>query len=77
MVHQHHKLVIMVVHDLTMALRYSDYIILLEKGSVISLRGAAHEVLNPENIFNVYGVDVNIFRWKLCCTYLEYIFIFN
>lgn len=59
LVHQHHKLVIMVVHDLTMALRYSDYIILLEKGSVIS-QGAAHEVLNPENIFNVYGVDVNI-----------------
>ena len=59
LVHQHHKLVIMVVHDLTMALRYSDYIILLEKGSIIS-QGAAHEVLNPENIFNVYGVDVNI-----------------
>ena len=64
LVHQHHKLVIMVVHDLTMALRYSDYIILLEKGSVIS-QGAAHEVLNPENIFNVYGVDVNILDGKI------------
>ena len=55
----HHKLVIMVVHDLTMALRYSDYIVLLEKGSVIS-QGVSHQVLNSENIFNVYGVNVNI-----------------
>lgn len=59
LVHQHHKLVIMVVHDLTMALRYSDYIVLLEKGSVIS-QGVSHQVLNSENIFNVYGVNVNI-----------------
>ena len=49
----------MVVHDLTMALRYSDYIVLLEKGSVIS-QGVSHQVLNSENIFNVYGVNVNI-----------------
>ena len=59
LVHQHHKLVIMVVHDLTMALRYSDYVVLLEKGSVIS-QGVSHQVLNPENIFDVYGVNVNI-----------------
>ena len=59
LVHQHPKLVIMVVHDLTMALRYSDYIVLLEKGSVIS-QGVSHQVLNSENIFNVYGVNVNI-----------------
>lgn len=59
LVHQHHKLVIMVVHDLTMALRYSDYVVLLEKGSVIS-QGMSHQVLNPENIFDVYGVNVNI-----------------
>ena len=59
LVYQHHKLVIMVVHDLTMALRYSDYVVLLEKGSVIS-QGVSHQVLNPENIFNVYGVNVNI-----------------
>lgn len=59
LVHQHHKLVIMVVHDLTMALRYSDYVVLLEKGSVIS-QGVPHQVLNPGNILNVYGVNVNI-----------------
>lgn len=30
-----------------------------KKGSVIS-QGVSHQVLNPENIFDVYGVNVNI-----------------
>jgi iron complex transport system ATP-binding protein len=53
------KIVIIVVHDLNMAMKYSDKILLLEEGSVIA-SGKPNEVLTEENIKKVYDVDIDI-----------------
>lgn len=53
------KIVIIVVHDLNMAMKYSDKILLLENGNVIS-QGKPKDVLTQKNIKKVYDVDVDI-----------------
>ena len=53
------KTVIMVIHDLNMAKKYSDKIVLMNKGKVIDF-GASEDVLNCKNIKKVYGVDTDI-----------------
>ena len=53
------KSVIMVVHDLNMALHYSDRIILMNNGTV-SAQGTPEVVLTSENIQTVYGVKTRL-----------------
>lgn len=53
------KTVIMVVHDLNLALHYSDRVILMKEGMVIA-QGKPQEVLTSENIKNVYGVNTRL-----------------
>lgn len=45
-----------VVHDLDLAMRFCDKVLLLLGGKVLAA-GTAGEVLNPENIRTAYGVD--------------------
>lgn len=52
-------LVIVVSHDLNLAAKYSDNIILMSEGSVYAV-GSPKDVLTPENIKKVYGVDSHI-----------------
>ncbi|HIP84617.1 MAG TPA: ABC transporter ATP-binding protein [Methanothermococcus okinawensis] len=47
---------VLVMHDLNLALRYSDKFALLKDGKIYAVGG--REVITPENIKNVYGVDV-------------------
>lgn len=49
--------VIAVLHDVNLAARYCDRIALLSHGRLEAI-GAPKEVLTPENIQSVYGVDV-------------------
>ena len=58
-VDQEGKSVIMVVHDLNMALHYSDHIILMHSGSIIA-QGTPAEVLTSENIQTAYGVKTKL-----------------
>jgi iron complex transport system ATP-binding protein len=53
--------VISVFHDLNLASAYCDWLILLHEGKIISL-GTPEEVLTPEKIKKVYGVDVLVKR---------------
>ena len=48
---------VVVLHDLNLAARYCDSIVLLADGAVVS-SGSAREVLAPEIISEVYKVDV-------------------
>ena len=48
---------VVVLHDLNLAARYCDSIVLLADGAVVS-SGTAREVLAPEIISEVYKVDV-------------------
>ncbi len=50
--------VIMVMHDLNLALRYSDKFIMLKDGFIYAEGGK--EIITPENIKAVYGVEVYI-----------------
>lgn len=45
-----------VVHDLNLAARFADQIVILDGGRLIS-DGTAEKVLTPENLRNVFGVE--------------------
>lgn len=53
------KTVIMVLHDLNMALRFADHIVIMKEGNVFA-RGAPQEVITEENILAVYGTHAQI-----------------
>ncbi|MBR2255031.1 MAG: ABC transporter ATP-binding protein [Candidatus Methanomethylophilaceae archaeon] len=52
-------MVIMISHDLNIAARYSDNIIMMHKGGIYAV-GTPKEVMTKENIMHVYGVDCDI-----------------
>jgi ferric hydroxamate transport system ATP-binding protein len=51
--------IVMVLHDINMASRYCDEIIALRDGSLIA-RGSPREVMTPEHLKHIYGVDFTI-----------------
>lgn len=53
------KSVIMVVHDLNMALHYADHAVLMKKGIVVE-HGSIKKVLTEKTIDEVYGVKTRI-----------------
>lgn len=52
--------VIAAVHDLALAARYCDRLVLLVQGSVVA-EGSPEEVLTPFNIESVYGVRAGVY----------------
>lgn len=50
-----------IIHDMDIAMKYCDKIVLLDKGRVIAA-GMAEDVLTPENIDMVYGIKIAIDR---------------
>ena len=52
-------LVIMICHDLNIAAKYADRIILMSEGTVFAV-GTPSEVITEDNIRKVYGVDCRI-----------------
>jgi iron complex transport system ATP-binding protein len=51
--------VIAVLHDLTMAARYCDRLLLIDRGGVVA-DGTPAAVLTPDNLRTVYGIDARI-----------------
>jgi iron complex transport system ATP-binding protein len=49
---------IMTLHDINLALRYSDKFLMLKEGKIFAAGG--HEVITPENIEAVYNLPVNV-----------------
>lgn len=49
--------IIMVLHDINQAIRYSDHIILMNAGKIV-VEGAPREVITKEVIQDVYNVKV-------------------
>lgn len=50
---------VIVVHDINIALRHADYIVMLKNGRLIA-EGIPCEVINAENLAQVYGVQGRI-----------------
>lgn len=61
LVEEDRKTVIAAIHDLELAARYSDKIILLHRGRIVAA-GEPEEVLVEENIRKTYGVNVKVVR---------------
>ena len=53
---------IMAMHDLNLAVNFSDRIVMLNKGKIYAMGDSS--IINQENIKQVYGVEVEIFRGK-------------
>jgi iron complex transport system ATP-binding protein len=51
--------VIVTMHDLNLASRFSDRMLMLKKGSIYAL-GTPEDVLTEENIENVYGIKAKV-----------------
>jgi len=52
-------LVVAVLHDLTMAARYCDRLVLIDQGVVVA-DGTPAEVLAPEHLRTVYGIEARV-----------------
>jgi iron complex transport system ATP-binding protein len=50
---------IMAIHDLNLAARYADRIIMMNGGTIFAA-GSPSSVLTPENIKHVYGVESEV-----------------
>lgn len=53
--------VVIVLHDLNLAAQYSDYLILINEGKIQS-QGIPENVLTPENIKEVYNMEICILK---------------
>ncbi|MEG0470949.1 MAG: ABC transporter ATP-binding protein [Solibacillus sp.] len=53
---QHGLTIVMVLHDINQAIRYSDHIVLMKAGEIIA-EGAPRDVITKEVIKKVYGVN--------------------
>lgn len=64
------KVIIAVLHDLNLASIFSDEIILINKGEIVS-KGTPWEVICKENIKNVYNLSVEVFENPISkCPYI-------
>ncbi|MGH4037671.1 MAG: ABC transporter ATP-binding protein [Sphaerochaeta sp.] len=60
LVEDHNISVIMVIHDLNMAARYADKLVLMKDGMIYS-QGNANDILTVENLALVYGIESEIY----------------
>ena len=70
---KHNTTIIMVLHDINLASRFSDYIVALKAGSIIS-SGKPDDVMTKEVLKNVYDIEANIVTdpitdCKVCLSY--------
>ncbi|MFD0696691.1 ABC transporter ATP-binding protein [Paenibacillus sp. GCM10027628] len=67
------RTIVMVLHDLNQAARFADYIIALKDGEIVKA-GTCEEVISPEVLQQVFGIDADIGRdprtnKPMCVTY--------
>jgi len=53
--------VIMVLHDINMAAKFSDHLIALHSGKVIA-SGSPQELMTPETLMKIYGMELALFE---------------
>jgi iron complex transport system ATP-binding protein len=53
--------VVEVLHDLTLAARSADHLLLMNEGRIFA-SGSAEDVMTPKNILTVFGINCTILR---------------
>ncbi|MED0888195.1 ABC transporter ATP-binding protein [Bacillus mycoides] len=53
----HGLTIVMVLHDINQAIRYSDHIIVMKDGEIV-MKGTPHDVVTEDMIKSIYGVEV-------------------
>nr|MCX3330194.1 ABC transporter ATP-binding protein [Bacillus pacificus] len=53
----HGLTIVMVLHDINQAIRYSDHIIVMKDGEIVT-KGKPNDVVTESMIKTIYGVDV-------------------
>lgn len=53
------RTVVAVLHDIDQAARYADHIVLMSSGSIVA-EGAPQEVVTPELLRSVFGIDAHV-----------------
>ncbi|MFD4293309.1 ABC transporter ATP-binding protein [Rhodococcus sp. NPDC058532] len=53
------RTVVMVLHDLNLAIRYSDRLVVMTKGSVVAA-GAPGEIITPDLLLEVFGLEARV-----------------
>jgi iron complex transport system ATP-binding protein len=61
LVHEKGLSIVMAIHDLNLAARYCDQLVLLNNGRQVSA-GSPEDVLTPENFKTVFGVEARLYR---------------
>ncbi|MCS4486478.1 ABC transporter ATP-binding protein [Staphylococcus americanisciuri] len=56
---EHGATIIMVLHDINQAIRFSDHLIAMKNGKIIK-QGTTHEVLNNEILEEVFNIDAEL-----------------
>lgn len=55
-----HKTLLVVLHDLTLAYRYSDHVVLMDKGAVVA-HGSPEHVMTQERLSGVYQTPIETY----------------
>lgn len=53
--------VIMVLHDVNMAAKFSDHLVALHSGAIIAT-GSPQEIMTPETLLKIYGMELALFE---------------
>ncbi len=69
--HERGLLIVIVLHDLNMALRYADYALLLKQGTLVA-SGAPREVITPENLARAFSIRARV---ETCSQGLPYVLV--
>ncbi|MCW4384891.1 ABC transporter ATP-binding protein [Salinibacterium sp. SYSU T00001] len=57
--------VVMVLHDLNLAARYADHIVVMSRGSIVA-SGGPREVITPEIVSAAFGLDARVVDDPVC-----------
>ena len=58
---KHHKLIILVSHNINLASEYCERIVMMKKGKIIS-DGKPDEVINSKNLYKLYETNLKIIK---------------
>ena len=72
LVEEHDKTVMIVLHDINFAAGFADYIVAMKDGKIFA-KGSTNEIIQPEVLNQLYGMNVKIceIEGKRFCMYFH------